>query len=99
MAGADLSFDLRDLLAAALDSYWRFSVTFWRNLGERSAISVELGLLPSQLLPALDDDIDVLGIKLHSVADPLVQLRGRECGAGAQERIVNEFSAPEMVQD
>ena len=41
------------------------------NLLECAAIRIERGLLASQLLPALDHHVDVLGIKLDAVTDTL----------------------------
>jgi hypothetical protein len=40
-----------------------------RDLIERPRVAVKRGFFPGQLLPALDDDVDVLRIKLDAVAD------------------------------
>src|SRR5579864_8976050 len=97
MAGAHLSFDLRDLLAAAVDSRLFLSAVL-SDLFEGAPVSVELGLLSAQGLPALDDDVGVLGIKLDFAADTLGYFGGRERGPASQEGIVNQLAALGVVQ-
>ena len=72
---------------------------FLRDFGERSAVAVELGFLPCQLLPALDDDVDVFRVELHAVANPFRKFRGRERSAAAQEWVINQFTSPEVIDD
>ena len=61
MPGAELTLDVRDLLAAARDSR-RPLPTFRGDLLERASVAVKLGLFARQRLPALHNDIDVLRI-------------------------------------
>ena len=55
---------------------------FLGDLLERPPIAVKRGMLTGQLLPARDDDIDVLGIKLQPVANSLCQFSSGERGTG-----------------
>jgi hypothetical protein len=71
-----LRLDGGDLPQAAFHSR-RCSCTFCRDILERTAISIESGLLAGELLPARDNHVGVFGIQLHPVANALVQLRGR----------------------
>jgi len=73
-------------------------VAFLRELGEGPTV-VELGFLHGQLLPTLDDDVDVLRIEFDPIADSFRQFRGCERGAATEEWIVNQFTTPEVVQD
>ena len=62
------------------------------DLLERAAVRLERGLFAGELLPALDDDVDILRIKFDPVADALSEFRCPECGAATQERIVNQLT-------
>jgi hypothetical protein len=69
IASTKLGFDRCDLALASLDSYRRSRVTFLGDLPERSAVAIELCLFAGQLLPALDDNVHILGIKFDAEAD------------------------------
>ena len=56
------------------------------DLRKRPPIAFERGFLAGQLLPALNDDVDVFRIEFHSVTDAFGQLRSRERRAAAQKR-------------
>jgi len=66
--GHDQRLYFRNLPAAAIDSC-RGSQPVGLDLLERPAISLESRLLPCQFLPALDDDVDVLGVQFDAAAD------------------------------
>ena len=98
MPGKDQSFYFRDLADAAGDSR-RDSDALGFDLFEGTTVAVERCFFASQLLPALDDDIDILRIKLDPATHPLGQLCRGKCRAAAEERIVHEFAAPRVIQD
>ncbi len=97
MPGTDLNFDGRDLPAAA--SHSAGVLPFCCNLLKLPAIAIELGFLSGQRLPPLHDHIDVFGIQFHAAADPLRQFRGREGCAAAQEGLVYQFSAFQVIEN
>jgi multidrug efflux system membrane fusion protein len=70
MPSPDLRFDFRDFVPATSQSS-RCSFSFLADLGECPAVPVQNSVLAADLLPALHDNIDVLGIELDAVADPL----------------------------
>src|SRR5882724_8830712 len=98
MPGQKLSLDPRNLPAAALDSC-RFLPPLLRDLVERAAVAFKRCFLAGQCLPALDDHIRVLRIKLQPIADTLGQLRGREGCPATKERVIYQFGAPEVIQN
>jgi hypothetical protein len=84
MAGTELRLDFRDLAVAARDSCGLRPALFC-HLIKRAAVSLESGLLATQLLPPLHDDIYVLRVQLEAVAKALRQFRGRECSPAAKK--------------
>jgi hypothetical protein len=96
VGGEQFGFDLRDLAAAVLDSFCDSGPRFF-DLLEGAAIAFERCLFTTQQMPALTDHVDVLGIKLQTVADAFRQPRSRERGAAAKEWIINELAAREMI--
>src|SRR5579862_3506552 len=98
MATADPKLDIRNFPAAALDSRGILAALLG-DLLERPPIPIERRFLAGQLLPALDDHIDVLRIQLDAVADALGYLRGSECGPAAKKRLVNQLATLGVVQD
>jgi hypothetical protein len=74
-------------------------VALLRNFFEGPAVAVECGFPAGQRLPALHYDINVFGVKLDAEADALGEFRGGERRAAAQKRFLDEFPAPEMLQD
>src|SRR5262249_24901569 len=75
MAAQDRSFDLRDLAAAPRHSC-RDSESFGFDFVERTAVCIKLGLFAGEVLPALDDDIHVLGVEFDAVAGALGHFGG-----------------------
>src|SRR5262249_20404202 len=67
--------------------------------GEGPSVAIEHGFLARLLLPAEHRDVAVLRILLDSVANPLSRLGGRESRSAADERVINQFAAPGVVQD
>ena len=67
---------------AAFDSF-RAASSISFHLLESSAIRLELGLLASQLLPALDHDVNILRVKLKSVTDTFGQFSAGKRGAAS----------------
>jgi len=80
MPGTDQRFDLRDLAAATRDSCCDSQPRVLDRL-ECLAAGAERRLLAREILPALNDDIDILRIELDSVADALGLFGGDQCGA------------------
>ena len=74
MSRPDLRFDFRDLAAAALDSP-RDTQSLCLYLLIGPIILHQFCFLPSEILPALNDDIDVFRIEFGTEADTL----GRFC--------------------
>ena len=58
-----------------------------------------VAFLPVSVCQRCTIHVDVLRIQLDAEADALGQFRGRQRGAAAEERIVNQFAALEVVQD
>jgi hypothetical protein len=69
------------------------------DLSEATAVPVERGHPPGELLPAAHDEVHVLGIDLQSAADSPSQFRGHEAGAGSEERIIDRLSTFGVIQD
>jgi excisionase family DNA binding protein len=69
MPAADLSFHNRNLATAARDSSGRLPA-FLGDLLDGPPIAIELGLLATQCLPALDDHVHVLRIQLSEAQTP-----------------------------
>jgi hypothetical protein len=68
MAGPEQLFDFRNLPAAALRS---LLPPFHCDFIERAPVTLKGRLLAGEILPALDDDIHVLGVQFHAAADAL----------------------------
>src|SRR6266478_7316724 len=66
---------------------------------EGSAVPCQCGLLARYLLPAAHNHIDVAGIDVDAVADPLQQFTRDQGCPRAKERIVNQVSALGVVQN
>ena len=77
----------------------RFRPPLLRYLFERSPVSIEACRLARQLLPALDHDVDILRIKLHSVSDAFREFRGREGSAGTEEWVIDQLAASQVIQN
>src|SRR5579862_85389 len=98
MSIADLNLDLRNLLAATIDSRSLLAALLG-DLLERPPIPIERRFLTGQLLPPLHDHIDILWIQFNAVAHALAYFRGSECSPTAQERLINQFATLGVVQD
>src|ERR1035437_524052 len=97
MARANLRFDLRDLAAAALDSY-RDSHSFGFDRLEGPP-AVKRCFSTRQRLPALDHNIAILRVKLDAEANALGEFCSRERGATAEERVVHQFAAARVIEN
>ena len=98
IAGKNLSFDFRDLAAAALDSR-KLLPAFRRDLIERSSITIERGMLPRQQLPALHYDVNIPRIKLHTIADALRHFRCGQRGPGAEEGVIDQLAVLGVIEN
>jgi hypothetical protein len=97
MAGTDLSFDIRYLPAATLDSFGRLSLS--SEFLKCPTIGVEFGFLAAECLPTLHDHVYVLRVQLEPKANTLGQFRGRQRRATSQERIVRRWNAHAGLTD
>ena len=86
--GEKQRLDFRDLAVAAGDSC-RDPYTLRLHLFERPTIAVECCVSACETLPSLDDNVDVLRIKLQSRADALRQFSRGKRGAAAKKWLVN----------
>src|ERR1039458_7213067 len=98
MPGPDQSFDFRDLAAAPRNSCRDSHPRVLDSL-ECLAAGAERRLLARQVLPALDDDIDILWIEFDSVADALGLFGGDQCRATPEKRIVHRLAAFRVIQN
>src|SRR6516162_5403209 len=53
----------------------------------------QFGLAPGEVLPALNDDIDIQWVQFHQVGAPAGLLRGNQSGAAAAEQIEDALAA------
>src|ERR1035437_8406773 len=96
--GADFGFDLSPLPAAASDSRG-YLPAFLSDLLERPPVAVERGFPAGQRLPALDHYVHVFGIQFDAAADALGQFGGGQRRAAAQEWLVHQFAALQVIED
>ncbi len=70
-----------------------------RDLPERPAVAFERGFFAAQGLPTGNYYVGVLRIEFEAIAHALRQLRGGQRRAAAEERVIDQFPATQMVKD
>src|ERR1017187_1416497 len=98
VASQKLSFDGRDLPAAARDSREHVPA-FLSDFLERAPVAIELGFFAGQRLPALDHYVNVFGIQFDAAADPLSEFGGGQRRTAAQEWLIHQFAALQVVEN
>jgi hypothetical protein len=69
------------------------------DLVEASAEAVERRLLAGKILPAPHGDIDISRRDLDADRDPADDLRGNDCRAAPEKRIVDRLTRPGIILD
>ena len=74
-------------------------LAFASDFLECAAIAFEHSPLAAQTEKALNHNVDVFRIEFYSVAHALSDFRGRERCAAAEKWVINQFAAPQVVQN
>src|ERR1017187_758773 len=98
MPRAKFALDVGDLLAAARDSCCP-DPAFLGDLLERPPVAIEPGFLAGKRLPALDHYINVFRIDFDAAADALSEFGGGQRRAAAQEWLVHQLAALQVIED
>src|ERR1700731_5344830 len=85
--------------SALASVYWLARAAPRHKLNEGLAARFEHGCLPGEILPAHHCDVDISRMKLDRVAAAGGHFRCDNCGAGADERIVNRLPRRGIVLD
>src|ERR1700722_18319521 len=93
--------------SASLGSYRGFPLlgtgntrlAFRFDLRERPPVAFERGLFASEILPALDDHVNIPRIELQTTTDAFGEFGGSKCGPRAEKRIVYKFAVLCVIQD
>src|SRR5580704_1740138 len=98
MPASQQYFDLRNLAAATCDSR-NLLQSLAGNFVKRPPVAIEYGLLPGVLLPAADNNVDVLRVELNAVTDAPRLLGGNQRGSTSEEAIVNRLARQCVVEN
>src|ERR1035441_548131 len=93
----DISLGFPLLPAPRRDSYSR-PLALRGDLVEGAAIALEGGLLVRERLPPLHHNVHEFRVKFHPEADTFGDFGCRKRGAAAEERVIDQFAAFQVVQ-